>query len=177
MVSIPSVSGPGTPTGVVAPQTPTGVSAFVVSGVNPETGKEVSANSIFIFATLDGTISGWNSAVGGISATGASSATLAATGPAGATFTGLAFAMNNGQPLLYAADDGQNRRVDVFDSNFQPVDLGPDTFVDPKIPPNTLRTAFKRSPPLTARKRFGSPTQPSIKLRTVLSPPSLPRAF
>jgi uncharacterized protein (TIGR03118 family) len=135
VVSIPSVSGPGTPTGVVAPQTPTGVRAFVVSGVNPETGKEVSANSIFIFATLDGTISGWNPAVGGISATGASSATLAATGPAGATFTGLAFAMNNGQPLLYAADDGQNRRVDVFDSNFQPVDLGPDTFVDPKIPP------------------------------------------
>jgi hypothetical protein len=43
--------------------------------------------------------------------------------------------MNSGQPLLYAADDGPNRRIDVFDSSFHLVDnLGPDAFVDPKIP-------------------------------------------
>jgi uncharacterized protein (TIGR03118 family) len=136
VVSVPSVAGgPGTPTGIVATELPAGSKAFPISGVNPVTGKQASASSIFIFATLDGTISGWNPAVGGISATGASTATLAADrSSAGATYTGLAIATNNGQPFLYAADDGQNRRIDVFDSNFKLVESNPETFVDPKIP-------------------------------------------
>ncbi len=136
VVSVPSVAGgPGTPTGIVATELPAGSKAFTVSGVNPVTLKQASASSIFIFATLDGTISGWNPAVGGISATGASTATLAADrSSAGATYTGLAIATNNGQPFLYAADDGQNRRIDVFDSTFTLADLGPDAFVDSKIP-------------------------------------------
>jgi uncharacterized protein (TIGR03118 family) len=136
VVSVPSVvGGPGTPTGIVAPETTTGVTAFAISGVNPITGKQASGNSIFIFATLDGTISGWNPAVGGISATGASIATLAADrSSVGATYTGLAIATNNGQKFLYAADDGKNRRIDVFDSTFQFTDLGPNAFVDPDIP-------------------------------------------
>ena len=138
VVSIPSAAGgniPGTPTGIVAPETPKGVTAFSISGVNPITGLPASANALFIFATLDGTISGWNPAVGGISATGASVATLAANQSAvGATYTGLAIATNNGKKFLYAADDGQNRRIDVFDSNFQLANFGPTAFVDPKIP-------------------------------------------
>jgi len=136
VVSIPWVSGGlGSPTGIVAAETPAGVTAFAISGVNPITGMHASANSIFIFSTLDGTISGWNPAVGGISATGASTATLAADrSPVGATYTGLAIATNNGKTFLYAADDGPNRRVDVFDSTFQLADLGPDAFVDSKIP-------------------------------------------
>ena len=73
VVSIPSVTGgAGSPTGIVAPETPKGATAFVVSGINPVTGKQASGNSIFIFDTLDGTIWGWNPAVGGITATGAS---------------------------------------------------------------------------------------------------------
>jgi uncharacterized protein (TIGR03118 family) len=136
VVSVPSVTGGlGTPTGVVAAETPNGVTAFTVSGINPLTGKQASGGAIFIFATLDGTISGWNPAVGGISATGASSATLAANRSSeGATYTGLAIANNNGKPFLYAADDGPNRRVDVFDSNFQLADLGANAFVDPNVP-------------------------------------------
>lgn len=136
VVSIPSVSGgPGTPTGVVAANTPAGVTAFAISGVNPISGKQASANAIFIFATLDGTISGWNPAVGGISATGASSATLAADRSSfGATYTGLAIATNDGKRFLYAADDGQNRRIDVFNSDFTLAELGPDAFIDSKIP-------------------------------------------
>jgi uncharacterized protein (TIGR03118 family) len=135
VVTVPSVSGgPGTPTGIVAPQTPKGVTAFAISGVDPATGKPVSANALFIFATLDGTIRGWNPMVDVISA-GASTATLAADrSSVGATYTGLAIATNNGQQFLYAADDGPNRRVDVFDSNFKHFDLGPDAFVDPGIP-------------------------------------------
>jgi uncharacterized protein (TIGR03118 family) len=138
VVSIPSASGgPGSPTGIVAPETPKGVTAFVISGVNPVSGVQASANSIFIFATFDGTISGWNPAVGGITATGASTATIAVPGAgAGAVYTGLAIANNGGQPFLYAADDGPNRRIDVFDSNFKLANekLAPNAFVDPKIP-------------------------------------------
>jgi uncharacterized protein (TIGR03118 family) len=135
-VSVPSVSGGlGTPTGIVAPETPAGVTSFVISGVNPVTGKQASANSVFIFASLDGSITGWNPAVGGITATGASVANLAADrSSVGATYTGLAIANNGGQPLLYAADDGPNRRIDVFKSDFTLADLGPDAFADPKIP-------------------------------------------
>ena len=131
VVSIPSVTGGlGTPTGIVAPETPKGSTAFTVSGgVNPTTGKPISGNSIFIFSTQDGTISGWNPAVGG------TNATLAADrSSVGATYTGLAIATNNGQKFLYAADDGPNRRLDVFDSNFKLTELGPNAFVDPKIP-------------------------------------------
>ncbi len=138
VVSVPSAtSGPGSPTGIVATETPKGVTAFVISGINPVTGQQASANSIFIFATLDGTISGWNPAVGGITATGASVANIAVpSSSAGAVYTGLAIANNGGQPLLYAADDGPNRRIDVFDSTFTMVNdkLGPNAFVDPKIP-------------------------------------------
>jgi len=136
VVSVPSVAGgPGTPTGIVATELPAGSQAFTVSGVNPVTGKQASASSIFIFATLDGTIKGWTPVVDGISATGASTATLAADrSSAGATYTGLAIPTNNGQPFLYAADDGQNRRIDVFDSNFKLVESNPEAFVDSKIP-------------------------------------------
>jgi len=136
VVTIPSAAGgQGTPTGVVAPETPANETAFVISGTNPVTGKPASANSIFIFATLDGTISGWNPAVGGITSTGASIATKAADrSSAGATYTGLAIATYNGQKFLYAADDGQNRRVDIFDSSFNLANFGVDAFVDPKVP-------------------------------------------
>jgi len=133
VVAVPSVTGgQGTPTGIVAPETPKGVTAFVVSGISPTTGKQVSANSLFIFSAQDGTITGWNPAVGGTNAT----LTPADRSSAGATYTGLAIANNGGQPLLYAADDGPNRRIDVFDSNFKLVNeqLGPNAFVDPKIP-------------------------------------------
>lgn len=137
VVSVPSTAGgPGTPTGIVAPETPKGVTAFTVSGVNPITGKQASGNSAFIFATLDGTIRGWNPAVG------VTNATLAADrSSVGAAYTGLAIATNNGQKFLYAADDGPNRRVDVFDSNFSLVDpsnnavgFSPGAFTDPNIP-------------------------------------------
>jgi len=136
VVSVPSATGgQGSPTGIVAPETPKGATAFVISGINPVTGQQASANSIFIFATLDGTISGWNPAVGGITATGASVANIAVpSSSAGAVYTGLAIANNGGQPLLYAADGGPNRRIDVFNSDFKPANLGTTAFVDPKIP-------------------------------------------
>ncbi|HTU43691.1 MAG TPA: TIGR03118 family protein [Bryobacteraceae bacterium] len=78
----------------------------------------------FIFANLNGTISGW---------TGGASTVLApsATTP-GATFTGLALASNAGSNYLYAADSTYlTGKIDVFDSSFQPVSLGAGSFTDP----------------------------------------------
>jgi len=89
----------------------------------------------FIFATLDGTISGWNPAVGIVNpATGATHATIGVDrSSAGAVYTGLAIATNQaGQTFLYAADGGPNRRVDMFDGTFGLVK----SFDDPAIPRN-----------------------------------------
>jgi uncharacterized protein (TIGR03118 family) len=121
---------PGSPAGTLG--TPTGIVGNISTNPTDFTITEngVSARSIFIFATLDGTISGWNPAIGG--ATGDSHATLAADrSNVDAVYTGLAIATNQqGQTFLYAADGGPNRRVDMFDGTFTPVK----SFDDPAIP-------------------------------------------
>jgi uncharacterized protein (TIGR03118 family) len=124
--------GQGSPTGVVANTTPG--FTFTVNGN--------TAKFLFIFSTFDGTISAWNPMIDPISKTGASTASPKADrSGAGAVYTGLAIGTNGGNPLLFAADDGPNRRVDVFDTNFNLVDptnntvgLTPGAFVDPNIP-------------------------------------------
>ena len=127
-VTIPPA--PGSPAGTLG--TPTGIVGNISTNQNDFTITEngVSARSIFIFATLDGTISGWNPAIGG--ATGDSHATLAPNQPnVGAVYTGLAIATNQqGQTFLYAADGGPNRRIDMFDGTFTLVK----SFDDPAIP-------------------------------------------
>jgi len=129
-VTIPPA--PGRPTGTLG--TPTGIVGNISSNGTDFTITEngQSGRSIFIFAALDGTISGWNPAVGG--AMGNSHATLAADrSSAGAVYTGLAIATNQaGQTFLYAADDGPNRRIDMFDSTFNLVR----SFDDPSMPNN-----------------------------------------
>jgi hypothetical protein len=94
---------------------------------------------LFIFATLDGTISARNPAVDGVipgpsPGTTLSHATIVADQVvAGATYTGLAIATNKeGQTFLYAADGGPNRAVDMFDGTLAFVK----SFSDPKIPKN-----------------------------------------
>ena len=113
----------GTPTGIVG-----NISTIATDFTITE--NSTSARSIFIFDTLDGTISGWNPAIGG--ATGLSHATIAVDrSSAGAVYTGLAIATNQaGQTFLYAADGGPNRRVDIFNGTFSLVR----SFDDPGIP-------------------------------------------
>ncbi len=122
IVTIPPAAdgGKGTPSGIVFNAT----NGFVFT--DKTSGK--SGKAAFIFATLDGTISAWNGA--------STTATITADRKDGASYTGLAIGTNNGQPFLFAADDSANRRVDVFDANFNFVDWGPDAFSDPKIPNN-----------------------------------------
>ena len=127
-VTIPPA--PSSPAGTLG--TPTGIVGNTNATIFTITENNVSAPSIFIFATLDGTISGWNPMIGG--ATGLSHATIAANrSDVGAVYTGLAIATNqNGQTFLYAADGGPNRRIDMFDGSFKPVK----SFDDPAIPKN-----------------------------------------
>ena len=115
----------GTPTGIVG-NISTNPTDFTIT----ENG--VSKPSVFIFATLDGTISGWNPAIGGATSPPDSHATIAVDrSSAGAVYTGLAIATNQGdQTFLYAADGGPNGRVDMFDGAFNLVK----SFDDPAIP-------------------------------------------
>jgi len=109
----------GMPTGVVGNVSPNPTD-FTVSG-NGESGQ-----ALFIFATLDGTISAWSPAV----ATSHSTITADRSG-AGAIYTGLAIAVDkSNEAFLYAADDGPNRRVDMFDGSFNFVK----SFNDPEMP-------------------------------------------
>ncbi len=104
---------PGAQTGVEG--TPTGIVGNLSSDFAVTEGPN-SGPAFFIFATLDGTISGWNPAVAGI-VKGKSHATLGWITP-GAMYTGLAIGNSNGHNFLFAADDGANCRVDVYDCNF-----------------------------------------------------------
>jgi uncharacterized protein (TIGR03118 family) len=132
-VTIPAA--PASPAGSAG--TPTGIVGNISSNPNDFvfTNKDnnKSGPAAFIFATLDGTISAWNSTVDGIDpTTRLSHATIAADRSSfGAVYTGLAIAINSSrQAFLYAADDGPNRRVDMFDSSFTLLR----SFNDPSIP-------------------------------------------
>jgi uncharacterized protein (TIGR03118 family) len=79
----------------------------------------------FIFATLDGTISGWAPALG-------TTAIIAVDNSSRAIYTGLTSASFNGATLLYAANH-KTGAIDVFDSHFQPATV-PGQFIDAAMP-------------------------------------------
>ena len=128
-VLIPTAgNGPNSPTGGNGPGSPTGIVFNAANGsADPEF--QVSGwNSIFLFATIDGTISGWtfqansNEAVIAVDNSGSK-----------ASYTGLAITSNaNGANMLYAADNANNK-VDVYDQTFTPV-VKAGAFTDPNIP-------------------------------------------
>lgn len=97
-VVVPSASGsgPGSPTGIVF----NGSKDFQIQG----------SSAIFIFATLDGTISGW------VPSVNFNDALIAATNP-GAVYTGLASTSNASGNVLFAADNANNK-VDMYDASF-----------------------------------------------------------
>jgi uncharacterized protein (TIGR03118 family) len=105
------------PTTLAGPQGPTGQvfnsagAAFVI-GANP-------AN--FIFANLNGTIAGWNTAAG-------ATAQVAVTTP-GAVYTGLAITGTGANALLFAANGAGTGSIDVFNSSFTKVTV-PGGFID-----------------------------------------------
>jgi uncharacterized protein (TIGR03118 family) len=119
VVAIPSTGGsPGTPTGIVYHETEgEGEDEFVV---NSAPGGP-SGPSVFLFANLDGAISGWSPAAD------RTHAILGAQMP-GAVYTGLAIAETETGSRLYAANF-PNAVVDVFDADFNHVV----SFSDPSL--------------------------------------------
>jgi uncharacterized protein (TIGR03118 family) len=106
-VLIPTAGGdgPGTPTGIVFNAAP----EFKVKG----------SPAVFLFATLDGTISGW--------APGANpDAALVAVTTPGAVYTGLAITSKASGNFLFAADNANNK-VDIYDGAFDFVKSFTDT--------------------------------------------------
>src|SRR5215510_6769398 len=110
------------PTTGAGPQGPTGqVSNTNTSSFKLTAGNLMSAS--FILADLNGTISAWNSSLG----TNGSTAHIEVTTP-GAVYTGLA--VNEAHTMLYAANTSGGT-IDVFNSSFDPVDLGHHAFRTP----------------------------------------------
>ena len=102
-ITIPGASGgQGSPTGQVFNSS----SSFVVKEGNN------SGPATFLFATMDGTISGWNSNVD------ANKAIIAVNNSGkGATYDGLAIALTGSGNFLYVADT-KNNLVSIYDGNF-----------------------------------------------------------
>jgi uncharacterized protein (TIGR03118 family) len=129
-VLIPTAgNGPSSPGGANGPGMPTGIVFNAANGSNDPEFQVGGWNSIFLFVTQDGTISGWTFQ------TNANQAVIAVDNSGSkASYTGLAITSNpNGANRLYAADN-KNNKVDVYDQNFNPV-FSAGAFTDPNIPP------------------------------------------
>ena len=114
-----------TPPGQVTPASPTGQVRNTSTGFDVSNGT-VTAPAIFIFATEDGTISGWNPTV---NKTTSILAVDNSAGGTGAVYKGLAISTTAGGNFLYAANF-RSGMVDMYDQNFKLLK----SFTDSTIP-------------------------------------------
>jgi uncharacterized protein (TIGR03118 family) len=119
VVTIP----PSKASGVTATGAPTGTVNNSTTGFAIATGEAAA----FIFATLDGTISGWNKTVNATAAQ-----VMVDNSASGAVYTGLAIGTNGSNTYLYAANFNSGN-IDVFDSTYTSVTL-PNAFQDTNLP-------------------------------------------
>ena len=143
-VIVPTPGSPlkakGAPTGAVF-NVALAAHGFQISGVD-KNGSSVTAPAIFLFATEDGTIVGWNPGVNpsGFDPTKAGTYGIIAvdnsTNPSaasGAVYKGLVIATDStGNTLLYAANFRAGT-VEVYDTSFHQVTPSPNAFTDPKL--------------------------------------------
>jgi uncharacterized protein (TIGR03118 family) len=163
VVSIPTPGNPlgasGTPTGTVFNIDGGAAGGFKVSGVS-KTGTATSASAVFLFATEDGTIVGWNPGVNptGFDASKAGTYGILAVDNSGNNFTepdpgkqtgavykGLAIASSptagtpifagaaNTTTVLYATNF-RSGQVEVYGTDFKAVPLPAGAFHDPNLP-------------------------------------------
>ena len=112
VVSIPiPAGGPSEPTGQVF----NNAGAFQLSN---------GANATFLFATINGTIAGWNGAAG------TTAITMVDDGAAGAVYTGLGISGSGATARLYTANFSEGT-VDTYDGSFNELAPG---FIDPSLP-------------------------------------------
>ena len=110
------------PDGASGTSAPTGTVFNYTSTFNVGT----NAKAVFLFATEDGTISGWNPGVD------PTHAIIKVKEPKTAVFKGLALADAKGGPRLYATNF-KSGRVEVFNSSFYPVHTEEWAFRDPRL--------------------------------------------
>jgi uncharacterized protein (TIGR03118 family) len=114
----PAGAGTGTPTGTVT----TGAAAgfLLPNGIK----------ATFLFSSLDGTISGWNSALG----TGGSVAKITVNNSAAnAVYTDTALLTNANGTYILAANFGQGADIEVYDNTFKAAKLS-GSFTDANLP-------------------------------------------
>ena len=124
VVTVPPAPGNdgGTPTGIV----------FNGTGTFGVTENGVSGSAFFIFATEDGTIAGWNPAVdlhNAVTVVDNSKPGGVDHSELGAVYKGLAIATTPQGSFIYASNF-RDRKVEIYDSNFQYVK----SFRDPNVP-------------------------------------------
>ena len=127
-IPAPPSAGPGAigaPTGQAFNTFDPASTDFVISK------DRVSAPALFLFATEDGTIAGWNPNVDNTHAVIAvdNSTATDAAGDVGANYKGLALVSTPNGKFIYATSF-RFGRIDVFDSHFSLVN----SFTDPTIP-------------------------------------------
>ncbi|QNI37111.1 TIGR03118 family protein [Edaphobacter albus] len=117
IVTIPPAAGSksksGSPTGIAFNSSTTD---FVL---------KQGSSALFLFDSLDGTISAWNSSL-------TNAVTVVDNSAAGAVYTGLAIANNSTANFILTANLASGK-IDVFDTKFAPANLA-SSFTDPTIP-------------------------------------------
>ena len=84
----------------------------------------------FLFSTLDGTISGWNTKLG---TAGAISQIVINNSSAGASYPGLAIINTATASYILAPNFGTGNTIEIYDGTFKPTKLT-GTFTDPSLP-------------------------------------------
>jgi uncharacterized protein (TIGR03118 family) len=150
--TIPGAGGSsgGVCTGIVANSVTT---AFNVSTAANPTPRSAS----FIFATEDGTISGWANAAD------PAKAILTVDNSTTAVYKGLAIVAAP-VPQLYAANF-RTGAIDVFGVDYKPVTLEAGAFTDPQVPTGLLRLISGIS-----TGSYMSPMRSRIRIRNSMSP-------
>jgi uncharacterized protein (TIGR03118 family) len=121
-ISIPAATGGTTATG-----SPTGAAA-----TGAATGFLLPNNikATFLFASLDGIITGWNNALG---TNGAVAQVAINNSAAGAVYTSMALATNTTGTFILAANFGKGATIEVYDNKFASAKLA-GSFTDPNLP-------------------------------------------
>ncbi len=121
-IVIPAATGGTTATG-----SPTGAaSTGAATGFLLPNGTKAS----FLFASLDGVITGWNNLLG---TNGAVAQVAINSNAAGAVYTGLALATNTTGTFILAANFGKAATIEVYDNKFAVAKLA-GSFTDPTLP-------------------------------------------
>ena len=117
-VAIPPGKSSSAKFGPLTGQIANGTSAFVLPN---------GTKASFLFCTLDGAISGWNSAAGTTAVITVDNSSKSAV------YTGCVIGGTTSAPQLYAANF-HSAAVEVYDGNFAPVTLASGAFTDSQLP-------------------------------------------